>query len=137
MATEPAPAPLDLDRIVAAHLKIRSARTALSKKFDDDDEVLEIQQKKLEAVLLNHLNATKTQTVRTESGTFFRQEEIKPSCADWDAYYKWIAENNTFEGLEKRVTKTFIKSFMDENDGALPPGISVHKEFVVRVRRPS
>jgi hypothetical protein len=137
MATQPAPAQLDLSKVVAACLKIRDARHALSKKFDADDEVLEIQQKRLEGVLLHHLNTTGTASVRTDNGTFFRQEEIKPSCQDWNAYYEWIADNNTFEGLEKRVTKSFIKTYMDENDNALPPGISVHKEFVVRVRKPA
>jgi hypothetical protein len=140
MATAPAPPPtavLDVNAVTAAYIKIRDARTDAKRVFEAEDDRLKAAQERLESVLLSHLNIHGMETVRTEAGTFYKQEEIKPSCADWTAYYAWIKENDAFDGLEKRVGKTFIKDFMEAHDGMLPPGVSVHRESVVRVRRPS
>lgn len=137
MATAPAapPATLDLTSVTTAYVKIRDARAAMKKEFEAKDAELKGSMEKLEGVMLGHLNAHGMESVRTEAGTFYRQEDIKPSCADWSSFYQWIAANNAFEALEKRVGKGFIKDFMDAHDGALPPGINVHREYVVRVRR--
>jgi hypothetical protein len=137
MATAPSAPPFDLNAVVNAFLKIREARSAAKKEFDEKDGQLKASQVRLEAVLLDHLNKAGAESVRTEAGTFFRQEDIKPAAQDWNAFYDWIKEHNAFDALEKRITKTFIKEFMETNDGALPPGVSVFREHVVRVRRPS
>jgi hypothetical protein len=37
--------------------------------------------------------------------------------------------------LERRFKKTFVKDYRESNEGAIPPGVSVMREFTVRVRR--
>lgn len=126
---------LDLGKITKAHINIRDARTALRKQYEEADADLKQSQEKLESVMLDHLNKHGMTSVRTEAGTFFRQEEITPSASDWNALYDWIKENDAWDALERRVKKTFIKEFQEAHNGGLPPGISVHREYVVRVRR--
>ena len=48
-----------------------------------------------------------------------------------------MVQNDGFDLMERRLKATFVKQFMDENNGALPPGVNVHREFEVSVRRPS
>lgn len=137
-APVPAPAaPLDMSKVTTAYLKIRDHRSELKKAFTTQDDDLKGKQEQLEAVMLKHLLASGMESVRTQTGTFYKKEEIKPSCQDWNAFYKWVADNNAFEALEKRLTKTFIADFMAEHEGACPPGVSVYRENVVIVRRPS
>lgn len=126
---------MDINLLTKAHINIRAARSALSKEFDKADGELKAKQTRLEAEMLRFLQANNTDSVRTESGTFYRQEELTPSASDWDALYSWIAENDAFDALEKRIKKTFVKDYMETNDGAIPPGVSVYREYVVRVRR--
>lgn len=128
---------MDLNQVTRAHLKIRDARSKLRKEFDDEDEKLKSQQKQLEAVMLKHLNDHNIDSTRTDAGTFYRQEAIKPSCSDWGALWDWMKEEDALDAMEKRVKATFIKEYMDEHDGALPPGINIHREYEVRVRRAS
>ena len=126
---------IDVSAITKAHINIRDARAELRKKFDEEDGALKEAQAKLEAVLLDHLNRHGMQSVRTPFGTFYKQEEITPSASDWNLLYDWIKMNDAWECLERRIKKNFVKEFQEAHNGGLPPGVSVYRENVVRVRR--
>lgn len=128
---------MDLNKVVRAYIKLRDTLTAERREFEERERALKDRMKVLENAMLQHLNDTKVESLRTSQGTVYRTKEIIPSGSDWDAFYAWIAKNNEFEALERRIKRTFIKDYMDANDGALPPGVSVHSEFVARVRRPT
>lgn len=129
------PAQLDLSKIVKAHINIRDARAQLKKQFDEADVDLKAAQGKLENALLDHLNKHGMESVRTEFGTFYAQEEMTPSASDWNALYEWIKEHDAWEALERRIKRTFIKEYAEAHSGGLPPGVSVFRERIVRVRR--
>lgn len=126
---------MDMTQVTKAHINIRDARHKMRHEFEAKDAELKASQEKLEAVMLQHLQTSQSESVRTEAGTFYRQEEITPSASDWVALYDWIKSEDAFDALERRVKKTFIKEYMEMHDGGLPPGISVYREYVVRVRR--
>lgn len=128
-------AEVDLGQVTRAHINIRDARSALRKEYDQADEKLQEAQDQLEAVMLEHLNKHDINAVRTEAGTFFKQEEITPSAGDWNALYDWIKDNDAWDALERRIKKTFIREYQEAHQGGLPPGVSVYREYVVRVRR--
>lgn len=126
---------MDTAKMVKAFVKLRDARTALKREFEDKDNALKSKQELLEGQLLKFLNENEMESVKTPHGTFYRQEELTPTGADWDAFYKWIAQNDAFDALERRIKKTFIKEYMEMHSGGIPPGVSVYREYVVRVRR--
>lgn len=126
---------MDMTKIVKAHIAIRDARKVLSDEFNAKDKDLKAKQERLEAEMLRFMHDSNMDSVRTEAGTFFRQESLKPAASDWDAFYNWIKENDAFDALERRIKATFVKEFMEENDGETPPGVSVYREHVARVRR--
>lgn len=133
-----APMPANLGQIVQAYSAIRDARTAKRRDYEAADLALEEDQHKLKVIMLALLNSNGARSINTDHGTVYRTEKIKPSAADWSAVYAWIGENpERFELLEKRLKSTFVKDFMEENEGAIPPGINVHREFEVAVRRPN
>lgn len=127
--------PLDLARIVKAHVNIRDARAQLKQDFDASDADLKAAQKKLENALLDHLNKHGMESVRTEFGTFYAQEEMTPSASDWNILYDWIKEHDAWDALERRIKRTFVKEYAEAHNGGLPPGVSVFREKIVRVRR--
>lgn len=130
--------PANLAQVVQVFTTIRDARTAKRKAWEEEDLKLEEDQHKLKVLMLQLLNETGAKSINTDYGTVYRSEKIKPSAADWTAIYAWIAANpERFELLEKRLKSTFVKEFMEENEGAIPPGINVHREFEVSVRRPN
>lgn len=126
---------LNFDKVTLAYVHMRDARTALAADFKKNDDALKAKQRVLEGVMLDFLNRHHLDSAPTTSGVFYKQEEVTPTGSDWSAFYDWIKEHDAFDALEKRIKKTFIKEYMDTNEGALPPGVSVFREFIVRVRR--
>ena len=126
----------NIDQVVQVFSAIRDARTAKRHAWEAEDLKLEEDQNKLKVLMLSLLNQLGGNSIATNHGTVYRTEKVKPSAADWGALYSWIVEDPArFEALEKRIKSTFIKSYMDENEGALPPGVNVLREYEVAVRR--
>ena len=128
---------MDYEKLVKVFLKIRKARSDLKAAYEADDAKLKAQAAQLDALLLKHLNDTNASSMATAAGTFYRQEEVTPTGSDWEAFYTWVKANDAFDALERRIKKTFIREWMDTHDGAIPPGVSVYREYVVRVRKAS
>ena len=126
---------MDLNKVVSTYLKIREKRSVIKKAYDAEDAELKSKLKTLEGFMLGKLNETNADSVKTEAGTFYRQEDVTPTGSDWQALYRWIAENDAFDALERRIKKGFITEYMETHEGGLPPGVSVFREYVVRVRR--
>lgn len=126
---------MDMKRVVKAYIRLRDKRSEIKKAYEAEDEKYKAAQERLEGEMLRFLEENKMDSVRTEAGTFFRQEQITPSASDWSALYDFIREHNAFEFLERRVTKKAVKEYMEDHDGALPPGVQVFRKYDVSVRR--
>lgn len=126
---------INLDRVVQAYNAIKDARTAQRHAWEKADLALEEDQHKLKVLMLDLLNKNGAKSIATDHGTVYRTEKLKPSAADWGAIWAWAVANDGFEIVEKRLKATFIKQYMDDNHGALPPGVNAHREFEVAVRR--
>lgn len=124
-----------LDKVTETYVKIRDARSVLKKQYEAEDAVLKAQLETLDSFLLETLQNLGADRVGTKHGTVYRSTETKPSCQDWTAFYAWIAENEAFDALERRVKKSFIVTYMEDNKDELPPGITVLKEYTVTIRR--
>ena len=85
--------------------------------------------------MLAELNDNNGEGIRTAAGTFFRKLEVIPTGQDWEAFYDWIKEHDAFDALERRIKRTFISKYMDDNDGAIPPGVNVFRRYTVEVRK--
>jgi hypothetical protein len=51
--------------------------------------------------------------------------------------YKFIAENDAYHLLEKRIHNTNMKEFLEENPDALPIGLQSDRKYAVSVRKPT
>lgn len=130
--------PANLDKVVQAYTAIRDARDIRRRAYEAEDLILEGDQQKLKVLMLSLLNATGANSIATDHGTVYRSQKIKPSAADWSTIYAWIAANpDRFEILEKRLKSTFVKDYMEENEGEIPPGVNVLREYEVSVRKPN
>lgn len=130
-------APINLDAVVQAYSAIRDYRAAKRHLWEQADAEWEDDMQRLKALMLDHLNTTGAKSVATDHGTIYRTEKVRPSAADWQAVWDWMVANDGFDIMERRLKATFVKQYMEENDGALPPGVNVHREFEVSVRRPT
>jgi hypothetical protein len=69
-------------------------------------------------------------------GVTIHTERVRDDTG-FEAFFQWIKDNNAFDAMQRRVSVTFVKEFMDSHEGKLPPpGIQVSREYVCRVRKP-
>lgn len=126
---------IDNTKVVKAFQNIKAAREELARKFKEEDDALKEKQERLQNFLLDFLNTNGLQNASTETGIFYKQEDVIPTAADWSAFYAWVKENDAFDALEKRITRTFVKNWMDDHDGTPPPGVSVFRKYKVAIRK--
>lgn len=128
----------DLTKLARVYVKIRTAKAAATSEHKKKDEEFKQQMETIEAALLQAVG--KLKSARTEDGlSVIKTLDIIPHVTDWDAFYKWIGENDAYEALERRVKKQFIKEYREEHkddpETSCPPGVRVIEEFKIQVRK--
>lgn len=125
---------ITVDDAVAGYIKLRDARSELKREYEERDGELKVKLEKLEVFLLRNLDSVGANSMNTDHGTAYISEDVRASCGDWDAFWSMIQQTGRFDMLEKRVSSKAVREFKEET-GDLPPGVSIHSERVVRVRR--
>lgn len=127
--------PIETGRIIDAYLKLRKIKNAYSKASDAIIAEYDAKMDRLSTELLKRMNEQKVRNLGGENGIAVRTKEIIPRADDWEKFYAWIRETNNFEALERRVKKTFVQEYMEENKGKIPPGVSVMTSFKAVVKK--
>lgn len=121
--------------IVREYIAIKTERDDFSKAAD---KIIEEYDAKIDVrmvELLKRLNAQGSDSFQVLGHTVYKHTDVKPMASDWDTIYRWIVKNDAFDLLEKRLKKTFVEEFMAANKKNPPPGVSVVRQFVAKVRR--
>ena len=120
-------------KMVAAYIKIRSA----IQEKEDEIKVLKEKQALLSANMLDLCSKEDIDSIKTPFGTLTRRIYSAYWTSDWDQMYKFIAENDAYHLLEKRIHNTNMKEFLEENPDALPIGLQSDRKYAVYVRKPT
>jgi hypothetical protein len=115
------------------HIKAQSkAFSAYLKPFKDRLEAIENR-------LLTFLNTTKQDSCSTEFGTAYKSEIMTPKITDRDKFIDFCNQMwDTFgnEMLQLRPPQVDgVRSYMQEHNGAVPPGVDVSFFTRLNVRR--
>lgn len=124
----------DYDRMVRAYIAMRDARSDLKRDYEEKDFKIKQQMQQLEAVMLSSLHESGAESIRTEHGTIYTVETAKASVADWSALGEWIVKHDALDFLERRVKSSEVTNYLSEY-GELPPGVNLHRELNVRIRK--
>lgn len=126
---------MDINAAVARYVELRDKKAAKKAEFDKELGRYDEAMGKIEAVLLQSLNASNLESLRTEAGTAYKSTQARVSVADWDQVRDFIEQNSFWHMLDKRVNKTAVLQYKEEHAGALPPGLNYSEEIVVNIRR--
>lgn len=149
--------------LAAVHQRIKEKRAALKAEYERADEDLKADQTKLRVALLQMLNATGGTSVSTPAGTVYRRTVVKAAAADWGAIWDFMKQNDAPDMVQKRLNVGYIESWLETHgkpddpahvanegtshevwwDGSawvqpwsgLPPGVNLHTEFDVSIRK--
>lgn len=126
---------MSANKLVKIYLKIRDARTELSKKFKAEDAVLVEQMDLVEKQLLEACNENDAKSINTAAGLVMRGVSTQYMTSDWDSMYKFIKDNDALGLLKQSLHQSNMKQFLDEYPDKFPPGMLVDSKYKITVRR--
>jgi hypothetical protein len=125
-----------VEQVVETYLKLRRKKEAVENETKDRVAGLKAKMTMLESWLMQKADEDGVTSFKTTAGTAFVTTTDFANVADWDAVLTFIKENDAFDMLEKRVSKTAVRAHMDET-GDVPPGITYGSKIGINVRKAS
>lgn len=125
---------MKLDLIVERYVLLRDRRAQMKADYEASVADINAGLSKLENAILVTLNAQGAESFRTAHGTAYKSTSTSATVADWDSLLGFIRTNERWDMLEKRVAKTAVEQYRNEQDD-LPPGINWREAVSVGVRR--
>ena len=125
---------VNVETVIQAFMKLRDQRSQLKQAYDEEDATLKAKMEKLETWLMAQMQATGARQLGSTVGTAYQQTVMKGNCSDWPTFWGWLAENQRFDMMEKRISVKTIQEYYQES-GELPPGINVSPELRVVIRK--
>ena len=134
IATGPAPAsPVDgiVSNYIALRDKIADIKQVHTTQLKPYNDMLGA----LEAMLLDALQQTNTESMRTLAGTFYKTTHSSVKVKDWATTLAFIQDNGAWDLLEARVNKTAAEALVSDTAQGIP-GVDIDRMVRVNVRRP-
>jgi hypothetical protein len=126
---------MDANKLVQVYVKIRDAKAAKTKEMEEALAALDAQLEVIEGELLELCKTTGQDGGKTQFGSFRRSVKTRYWTSDWDSMYRFIKEHDAPELLERRVSQTTFKEFLQENPDKMPQGMNVDSRYAITVTR--
>lgn len=127
---------LSVDAVVATYMKLRAKKDAIEAQVKSEVDGIKQQMEKIEAWIKEQADAQGVTSFKTNHGTAFLTTVDYAIVADWDAVLNYIRENEAYDMLEKRVSKTAVRGYI-ENTKTVPPGVNYGTKLEVSIRKPT
>lgn len=125
-----------LERMFRAHANIKAKLAAQAKAAKDAAAPLKASLETIETGLLQMMNDIGSDQLKVKGlAIAIPTEKVMPNCKDWQALWTHVTETGNFDLVARRLSSKHVKEFMDTHDNNLPPGIVIHVERGVSVRR--
>jgi hypothetical protein len=125
---------MNIAKRVEIYIRLRDRRAQRKKEYEEADAADKAAQEKIESQIMEQFNADGTDSLKTEFGTAYRSIKTQASVADWDAALEFIKDKDFWGMLEKRVNKTAVEAYIEENE-VPPPGVNITRVQTINVRR--
>jgi hypothetical protein len=127
--------PVQADKLVEAYIRIRDTRSTLKQQYETADAALKEQHDVIKSALLDVCRTTGMDGGKTEAGTFTRTVRTRYWTSDWASMHAFCIEHNALSLLERRISQSAMKQFLEENPTLLPTGLNADSEYDIVVRR--
>ena len=129
-------ADITVDQVVSAILKLRGQKTVLDAEHKENTKKITDKIDKLESWIRVKADKDGVTSFKTKFGTAFLTTVDYANVENWDAVLNFIRENEAFDMLERRVSKTAVRSYIDTYK-EVPAGVTYRTAIEVNVRKPA
>lgn len=135
MTAETKPEPT-IDQRIGQYVKLRDKIKMLDDQHKANMKPYREALDSLNSVLLDKLNATGGDSLKTKNGTAYKSVKRTASLEDADVFMEYVIANAAFDLMDRKVNVTAAETFANEH-GKLPPGVKMSSTATVNVRRPT
>jgi len=125
-----------VDSVIKTYMKLRTQKEVIEAEAKDKVATVKEKMLKLEAWLKAKLDADGLTSFKTDHGTAFLTTTDFANVDDWDAVLRFIREEEAFDMLEKRISKTAVRGYIETNK-EVPPGVKYGTKLDINVRKPT
>ena len=125
-----------VDKVIAKYIDFRNKKEALESETKARVSDMKEQMAKLEAWLKEKADKDGVDSFKTANGTAFLTTTDFARVEDWDATLGFIKDNDAYDLLEKRVSKTAVRGYIEANK-SVPSGVNYGTRIDVNIRKPS
>mgnify|MGYP003110084633 FL=1 len=126
---------LTVDEVINTYLKLRKKKEAIEAETKDKVKGIKDNMAKLEGWIKEQADTQGVKSFKTDHGTAFLTTTDFAQVADWDSVLEYIKNNDAFDMLEKRVSKTAVRGYIEKNK-TVPSGVNYGTRIDVNVRKP-
>lgn len=125
---------VNVDDVVAAYMRLRRQKEEIENEVKDRTKTIKDKMDKLEAWLKTQMDAQGLTSVKTRHGTAFLTTTDYANVADWDAIIDFVKTNDSYEFLEKRISKIAVRDHIKHHK-TVPPGVNYGTKLNVNIRK--
>lgn len=96
---------IPMDKLAKAYLKIRTAKSELTQKYEEEMAGLDEQENELEAAMKDQMLALGTKSMRTDFGTVMLGTKTRYTTQDWGSFKEFVIQNDAVDLLERRIAQ--------------------------------
>lgn len=122
-----------IQQVAEGYVALRNQKRALEKQHKEELAPLNTDMKKLEAFMLNLLTEQGAQNVSTAEATVYKSKRVSVKTENWNDFFEFVQANEAWHFLTRSVSKTMVQEYLEE-EGKLPPGLSISTEQIIGVR---
>jgi hypothetical protein len=126
---------LKVGDVIATYLTLRSQKEALVQATKAKTMEIDAKMVKIEAWIKQQADVQGVTSFKSDHGTAFLTTVDYANVADWDATLRFIRESEAYDMLEKRVSKTAVRAYIDQTK-SVPPGVNYGTKLEVNIRKP-
>ena len=125
-----------VDAVIKKYMKLRSQKEAVEAEVKERINQIKADMTKLEAFLKAKMDADGLTSFKSEHGTAFLTTTDFANVDDWDAVLRFIREEDAYDMLERRVSKTAVRGYIEANK-EVPPGVKYGTKLDINIRKPA
>jgi hypothetical protein len=125
---------MTIDEIIEKYVALRDKKARIKAAFQEKTGEIDQAMTQIENLLLKQLQDMGVESFKTKAGTAYTSTRTSASVADWEVFLGFVQDNQAWEMLERRASKTAVDEYRKTTDD-LPPGVNWREERVVNIRR--
>lgn len=122
---------VNIEKLMRADLNMRDEIESLEAKIKEINQKRDVVQK----ALVDACAALNVSGLKSSVGTLTRTLKTRYWTNDWPAMHKFLKENDALDLMEKRLSQSNFKEFLEKNPDTIPPGLQADQEYKVVIRR--